>query len=254
MPSTEQKTIVGLIGASAPGGVSYGTTSERLLVIHCAAWRYAGSPVTESELRLEMPVSQTQLDEYMMALDPYQIIEATVQDGDRPDRKRVTAITNTGASDPDLAAIAERLQVLVELEHPVFGTLIYDRRFGYFRGRATWGDQAVALMLDCAEPDQPGRAFETAEVLFRDQAAWAQRVNDYAVDQLLALKNESWLDDDEEPLTPAAFVRRMTLETIAIDEEGAFTFWHDDGDLFWGHAIQISGDLADGLNLADIPG
>jgi hypothetical protein len=46
----------------------------------------------------------------------------------------------------------------------------------------------------------------------------------------------------------------MTLESSAIDEGGEFTFWHNDGDLFWGDAIQISSDLVEGLNFADIPG
>jgi hypothetical protein len=254
MLSTGQKTIIGLIGASAPGGVSHGTTDEWLLVIHLAAWRYAGSPVTESELRLEMPVNQTELKDYMTSLAPYQIIEVIVHDDDHPNLKRITAIKHTGVSDPDLTAIADRLQVPIELEHPVFGKLVYDRQFNWYAGRANWGERAIELMLDCENPDQPDRVLETAEVLFREQADWEQRVNEYAAKQLLALKNEVWLEDDEEPLTPAAFINRMTLESISIDEDGGFTFWHGDGDLFWDHAIQINGTLVEGLNFADIPG
>ncbi len=254
MPSTEQKTIVGLIGASAPGGVRQSNLEQWFLVIHFAAWRYAGSPVTESKLRLEMPVSQTQLDDYMAALKPYQIIEVEVQEDNQPDCKRIAAIKQTDINDPELSTIAERLQVPVEFEHPVFGKLVYERQFYCYTGRANWGDQAVDLMFNCENPDPPYRAFETAEVLFRKQADWEQRINEYAADQLLALKNENWLEDDEEPLTPAAFISHMTLESISIEEDGGFTFWHDDGDLFWGHTIQISGSLEEGLKFADIPG
>lgn len=46
----------------------------------------------------------------------------------------------------------------------------------------------------------------------------------------------------------------MTLEGISVDPDGSFDFWHNDGDLFWGHAIQISGSLVEGPTLANIPG
>ncbi|GAB5542876.1 MAG: hypothetical protein SangKO_026360 [Sandaracinaceae bacterium] len=46
----------------------------------------------------------------------------------------------------------------------------------------------------------------------------------------------------------------MTLTTLGVGEGGGFSFWHDDGDLFWGHSILIEGDLESGPSGADIPG
>ena len=46
----------------------------------------------------------------------------------------------------------------------------------------------------------------------------------------------------------------MKLESISVRNNGSFDFWHNDGDLFWGHSIQISGNLTDGPKRADIPG
>ena len=46
----------------------------------------------------------------------------------------------------------------------------------------------------------------------------------------------------------------MRLTSINTYPEGGFEFWHDDGDLFWGHYIQVSGSLDEGLTSADIPG
>jgi hypothetical protein len=43
----------------------------------------------------------------------------------------------------------------------------------------------------------------------------------------------------------------MTLEAITVYPEGSFDFWYNDSDLFWGHSIQIGGDLTED---ADIPG
>jgi hypothetical protein len=46
----------------------------------------------------------------------------------------------------------------------------------------------------------------------------------------------------------------MTPSSITLTPDGGFEFWHDDGDLFWGHAIRIGGTLAAGPDSADIPG
>lgn len=52
----------------------------------------------------------------------------------------------------------------------------------------------------------------------------------------------------------AAFVGRMRLESISVDKEGNFDFWHDDGGLFFGHSIVVRGSLGEGCVDADIPG
>jgi hypothetical protein len=59
---------------------------------------------------------------------------------------------------------------------------------------------------------------------------------------------------DPEQLNAENFKSRMTLQSISIEETGEFTFWHDDGDLFWGHSIQVWGDLVTGPTHADIAG
>jgi hypothetical protein len=74
------------------------------------------------------------------------------------------------------------------------------------------------------------------------------------VEKLLPLKNDSWLGENERELTPADFKKKMKLQSINVAGDGSFEFWHDDGDLFWGHSIQIRGKLKDGLVDADIPG
>ncbi|OAI46466.1 hypothetical protein AYO44_11310 [Planctomycetaceae bacterium SCGC AG-212-F19] len=62
------------------------------------------------------------------------------------------------------------------------------------------------------------------------------------------------MGDDEVELNAKQFKARMTLEAITVTPSGSFDFWHNDGDLFWGHSIQISGNLTKGPTHADIPG
>jgi hypothetical protein len=95
---------------------------------------------------------------------------------------------------------------------------------------------------------------QVASNLFNAQLEWGRRVQAFAVQKLLPLKNEAWLSEGEERLSAEEFGLRMMLTCITIEETGRFTFWHDDDDLFWGHSIQISGDVANGPTDADIPG
>jgi hypothetical protein len=62
------------------------------------------------------------------------------------------------------------------------------------------------------------------------------------------------LEEGQDELLPEEFKARMTLDAITVRPDGSFEFWHRDGDMFWGHAIHISGSLLNGPTGADIPG
>jgi hypothetical protein len=67
----------------------------------------------------------------------------------------------------------------------------------------------------------------------------------FASKGMLELKNETWTDEDDEGnivlLTSEQFMERMTLESISVDESSS-TFWFNDGELFFGHAIAVEHD------------
>jgi hypothetical protein len=59
-------------------------------------------------------------------------------------------------------------------------------------------------------------ALKAARELWQNQRGWNRRIRDYAVQELLPLKNENWLAEDEAELTPDEFKDRMTLESITV--------------------------------------
>lgn len=75
-----------------------------------------------------------------------------------------------------------------------------------------------------------------------------------ALQEYLELKNEIWLGEGETTVTAEGFPDRMTLDSIEIDGDGNIAFWHDDGDLFWGHTITIEVTLQDGIRHAALYG
>ena len=100
-------------------------------------------------------------------------------------------------------------------------------------------------------------AQDTARALLADAQSWDERVRTFAAQQLTDLANQ-WAQDGEEEtpeeITPEDFIARMELDAIQVDDQGGFTFWFEDGEMFWGHAIRVSGTLSGGPNDAQMEG
>jgi len=136
-----------------------------------------------------------------------------------------------------------------------FGDLTFDGGLDWYEAEVLWLGAKVNLRVCGTVDEHPGIALSVAKTLWSEQLRWNDRVRDRAVHDLLELKNDTWLDDDrDEPLTPTEFLDRVTLTSVTVETDGSFGFWFDDGDLFWGHAISVSGTLADGPLRAGISG
>lgn len=157
------------------------------------------------------------------------------------------------SADDELAEQAVVMQKPVTMEDDFFGTLTLDRRIDTFETDAKWGSSVATLSVE-GPAEEVASSLQCARQLWAAQPDFHARIVACAVEHLLALKNDTWLDEDEEELTPKQFTERMRIQTISVDPSGAFEFWFDDGDLFYGHSIMVSGDLAAGPTDADIHG
>lgn len=248
-------------GVVSPSGVGAGKSGGQelwSLLLTLDVWRAGSEPVRTDSLTLRRRVTDAELRTFQNSIDAETVIKI---------RARV-AIDNTfGSPQGQLeefvgvdSADAELHNHLAELQKPVthaderFGTLTFDRRVSWYSGTAKWDGQTIDLNVNVEENDELRQALKVAYALWDNESNWQQRVADYAVEELLPLKNDNWLGDDETEFTSEQFKSKMTLESISVYADGDFEFWHDDGDLFWGHSIQISGNLSDGLTSADMPG
>jgi hypothetical protein len=119
-----------------------------------------------------------------------------------------------------------------------------DKYFGELTQDPNYGEWTVDL-------EQIRYIFESLEALphgqrlIRDLASWET----YAAQEMLQGKNSSWPDEDgdenELMITAEAFAERMTLNSVTVQNDGSLSFWFDDGDLFYGHAILVEYDGED---------
>ncbi|WP_277483705.1 DUF2262 domain-containing protein [Catalinimonas alkaloidigena] len=133
------------------------------------------------------------------------------------------------------------------------GVFTLERGPNWFVSTQIWCDHEIELML-MDEDTPPIRSEEVAISLFEKQRDWNKKFIQIIIEELLPLKNESWLEEHDEPFTESEFEKRIKITSISVWDDGAFESWFDDGDLFWGHGINVNGNLSDGVESADLVG
>lgn len=77
----------------------------------------------------------------------------------------------------------------------------------------------------------------------RINKASTKKNREFAAKELLDLAND-WLEDNEDEDKPDKITKEMFIDNIKMSElcispDGSITLFYDDGDMFWGHTIQI---------------
>jgi hypothetical protein len=248
----EHSTIVlGVVYPPGAGGGHVGDEADWRLSFDLRPWRRAGGSLEEDALRLSKWVSKDELAEYMGVIRIYDVVRAEVRLEGSGGAELIELLVS--GSDEELAQRAGELRDPLTVEDDFFGTFTFDRSVEWWQADHVWGASPVKLTVAAAETDDVHAAAEPARTLWRSQADWDRRVRARAVEDLLPLKNEHWLEEAESEVTAEQFAARMTLETISVYGD-ALEFWFDDGGLFLGHTICVSATLADGPNDADIAG
>jgi hypothetical protein len=238
-------------GASGSQG---GPGAPWILSFALETWRDAGGAIRSTELSVTRRVADAEVRPWMDRIPSGAVVTLRVRLTGPGSAELIDLLERAGPPDEALAQRATELSAPVTRPHPRFGTLTLDRTVSWWEAKTTWEGKPVTLYLDADDDMALDSALAVAERLWSDPRGWGGRIRDYAVRELLPLKNDSWLDDGEAPVTPDRFKAFMTLQSITVSPDGSFDFMHDDGDLFAGHAIQVTGTLDEGPTDADIPG
>jgi hypothetical protein len=241
--------ISGVVGASGAGGGKSQVETSWLFSADFSAWKSADGQVQQREMQLLRQVSHDELKTLMDLFHAYDVLRLRARI--IVDSEKCCALVETVLgknSDNELEEIAAQLQKPVTLNVPELGTLTLDRRVNWFSGDIPWRSAHVQLNLDMNDAQSANDLTAMAQTIWKNQNAWEGRTKEYAAVRLLPLKNESWLDEDEDEVTARVFCERMVLESVTV-HAADLEFYFRDGDLFWGHTILVSathdGELID---------
>jgi hypothetical protein len=259
----DQCDEVDVFGVVDPSGVG-GAGSDRrepdtwTLLFSLAIWRIGENPIQRQKLTARKKVPKAEIEKTQKLIGSYDVvhIKARVAFENVLGSPQALLLEVLGHCDTDL----ERLAAAQEVQKPVtfhdsqFGAFLLDRRINWFEARTTLEGVDVRLSLSTGELGKVEELLATSRILFGAEHSWYKRITDYAVSKLLQLKNDAWLGEDESEFSESEFRSKMELSSILIKSGGRFEFWYEDGDLFWGHSIMVSGDLFNGPKDAGIHG
>lgn len=253
----EELDILAVTGASGFNGGKAPGKAMWTAGIELTAWMEEDSAELHREQAQLVALADDRLMDYLRQRVPRDfILKCRVRPA--PDNKRFLMLDlPQPAFDPELKSILEEQKKPVTFETEDFGTFTLNRAIGWFEANANWLGTEIALDFDRDE-DRDG-CLSTARALFAQPEDWDRRVRAFAAEKLLSLAND-WARDgaeegaDPESITPEQFMGRIELQSIQVYPDGSFEFWFQDGDLFWGHAIRVSGSLTGGPEDAETAG
>jgi hypothetical protein len=252
--------ILGVVGAGGVSGAGSGPPDNVQWTVHItlSGWKPFGGELRKSEIVVRKLVPKAAIRAFMAAMAPYDVVRVKVRWSENnvfgSPQALLTELIGKDDSDPQLNAYALELQEPVTFADAEFGSFTLDRRVNWYEATPEWCGGPIRLMIPADGLREREKSLSVARRLWAEQEEWQRKITACATRELLGLKNDSWLDEDEAEVTEEEFARRMVLESISIQADGAFEFWHNDGDLFWGHYIMVSGNLTDGPNEAGIHG
>ena len=144
------------------------------------------------------------------------------------------------------------------ISHPALGALTFDPLIKCYASRRTFDNREVSFHIaPDGDPEIPGAfdgSLRRASAVCANLPQLVRRGKEFAAENLLELKNEAWIDEEEEPVTAEQFMQLMTLEGFSCESDGTVIFYFEDGDLFWGHCIEVRMDASDCFDYAEISG
>ncbi len=170
------------------------------------------------------------------------------------ERIELKSIKENKVNHEELLLAKEKRIKPVIYESEKFGKLQLERGPDWFTGTQEWCGSKIELMLIGEEVEKPFKADKQAIKLFNFQDKWNEKLKEEIIQELLRNKNENWLNEDETPITKEHFINRINIISISVWEDGDFEVWYNDGDLFWGHDINVNGNIAKGIEDVGLAG
>ena len=253
----EEFSILAVTGAGGFGGSRPQENGPWLTALELTAWKEEDSdqPAHREKTQL-VALADDKLMEYLRRRvrgdSVFQIMVRPSEDG----KQFLMTELPQPEIDPEMKAILEEQKKPVSTWVPELGTFTLNRLVNWFEAEVEWLGQPARLDID-REEDWDA-CVEQAKALMAGQKGWDEKVRAFAAQELLDQAND-WAQDaaeGEEPeeITREQFMERMELDAVQISAGGSFEFWFNDGDLFWGHAIHVTGALDKGPESAQMEG
>lgn len=222
--------------------------------IDIIAWKESGenSDINTKKTLLRFKADDKFLKEIRDKLKPNSIVKLLVRKNNKG--FLLCDVLEFYNEDKELEKILRKQLEPVFYQDEIWGEFHLDKSVNIFQKNVEWCGEYIRISFDYDDEEKMKEALKTGHVLYEGQTKWMSKILAFACKELLGLKNDLWLDEEENEITEDQFIKSLKLCDIVLQNDGEFTFWFEDGDLFWGHSIIVEGNINGSLQSADIAG
>lgn len=223
----------------------------------------------KSEGRLQWLVSEEQQKEFSSAY-PYnfekmsvyhlkvrELIDKSVPKGRTKSLgNRLMVVEFLGKTEDErLNQIKEAYLAPITLSHEKLGVFELNRQFSWFEGNILWGEEEIEVLLeiDIEDKETWHKALGNLAFIVEHQEKLDKEWPEFSAKELTELAND-WAEEETPLITEEAFAKRLEISSITIDEEGDYTIYYNDDDMFYGHSIEINSNIEKGVKTANMVG
>lgn len=207
------------------------------------------SDIIEDEIYVTKEIRS--INTKVKGIEPLTIVQISGEEFTHHDQKRIrlNKVLKSNVDNDRLERIRAKRKEPVIYESATLGKFVLDRRLDWYEGKTDWNGKLIDVFLS-GELDKLDDTEQNAVLILQNQQDWDNFIKEKICKELLTLKNDSWLEEDEKPLTADEFISKIYLESITINNTDDFQMCFNDGDIFWGHVITVETDLK--KNIEDI--
>lgn len=174
-------------------------------------------------------------------------------------RLLVTQILDCNVKSPQLETILAKYNEPITIEDDILGTLTLDKQYFELSTEIQFGnneDVCISMDVDDEDKDSWQEPINVARQLVQNAEKLDMDMRKFAAKALTGNAND-WQDnlgEDLPEITQEQFAQRITLESLHVYDDGDYTAYYDDDDMFYGHVVVIDGNIDTGFESSYIEG
>ena len=247
---TDAEKIIIVTGATGFSGAK--AKGDTMWTYSCpiTAWKRVSEPILIEERKLILKGQRSSFENLISQIkcdSIYQVL-VTVDNG----QFNLVKIIDK-SSDSEMDAFLAKQIAPIYYQDEQLGEFVLDRSVNWFEKTIDWLGTEVTI---CFSNDKKNlnQIIQEVRSVINDKVKWDKQVRVFVADDLLDYRNETCLQDGEEPLTHEDFQKRIELNSISFRHDGQIEFWFGDDDIFFGHLLTVNAQINSGCISVDING
>ncbi|MFT3681334.1 MAG: DUF2262 domain-containing protein [Ferruginibacter sp.] len=187
-----------------------------------------------------------------------ELIDRTVPEGRLPsyyNRFMIVDVLDKNIQNNELLSFLTEYRTPIEIVDEKLGKFELNKDYKTLQGQLNWINHDVSVSIEVEIDDRESwtNGIRTLRIFFEQQEQQDLDLRTYAGEQLTDLAND-WREDGSKEITKSDFIKRISLSDLVISSTGDFTAYYNDDDMFYGHIIDVSGNIKTGISSANIAG